>query len=78
MKKKLIILAVIAILSTAMYIVSGYPKTNTAGCTMEAKICPDGSAVGRSGPSCEFSPCPTTKPKQIITPSLIPTNNNKK
>ena len=27
-------------------------------CTMEAKICPDGSAVGRTGPNCEFSPCP--------------------
>jgi hypothetical protein len=28
-------------------------------CTMEAKICPDGSAVGRSGPNCEFSACPS-------------------
>lgn len=28
------------------------------GCTMEAKICPDGSAVGRSGPNCEFAACP--------------------
>jgi len=28
------------------------------GCTLEAKICPDGTAVGRSGPSCEFAPCP--------------------
>ncbi len=28
------------------------------GCTMEAKLCPDGSAVGRSGPNCEFAPCP--------------------
>ena len=27
-------------------------------CTMEAKICPDGSAVGRSGPDCEFEKCP--------------------
>lgn len=27
-------------------------------CTMEAKICPDGSAVGRSGPKCEFTACP--------------------
>lgn len=27
-------------------------------CTMEAKLCPDGSAVGRQGPLCEFSPCP--------------------
>lgn len=27
-------------------------------CTEEAKICPDGTGVGRSGPSCEFAPCP--------------------
>lgn len=27
-------------------------------CTLEAKICPDGSAVGRVGPDCEFAPCP--------------------
>lgn len=30
---------------------------NTA-CTMDAKICPDGTAVGRSGPNCEFEKCP--------------------
>jgi hypothetical protein len=28
-------------------------------CTLEAKICPDGSAVGRTGANCEFSPCPS-------------------
>jgi hypothetical protein len=27
-------------------------------CTMEAKLCPDGSAVGRTGPNCEFEDCP--------------------
>jgi len=27
-------------------------------CTMEAKICPDGSTVGRTGPECEFELCP--------------------
>jgi hypothetical protein len=27
-------------------------------CTQEAKICPDGSAVSRTGANCEFSPCP--------------------
>lgn len=32
--------------------------TVEVGCTMEAKICPDGSAVGRSGPLCEFEKCP--------------------
>jgi len=30
-------------------------------CTMEAKICPDGSSVGRVGPNCEFEPCPTNE-----------------
>ena len=35
-------------------------NTGTA-CTMEAKICPDGSGVGRSGPNCEFAPCPDIK-----------------
>lgn len=29
-------------------------------CTKEAKICPDGSSVGRTGPNCEFAACPTT------------------
>lgn len=28
-------------------------------CTLEAKICPDGSSVGRSGPNCEFTECLT-------------------
>lgn len=27
-------------------------------CTMEAKLCPDGSSVGRSGTNCEFAACP--------------------
>lgn len=31
------------------------PKTF---CTQEAKLCPDGTAVGRTGPNCEFAPCP--------------------
>lgn len=26
-------------------------------CTEEAKICPDGSTVGRTGPNCEFAAC---------------------
>lgn len=32
-------------------------------CTMDAKICPDGSAVGRSGSNCEFEPCPENSKK---------------
>lgn len=48
--------------------------TNTkqahTACTMDAKLCPDGSAVGRSGPNCEFAPCPTDNTNTVTT------NNN--
>lgn len=33
------------------------PGTAPKACTMEAQICPDGTAVGRTGPNCEFAPC---------------------
>lgn len=33
-------------------------QNNPVACTQEAKLCPDGSYVGRSGPNCEFSACP--------------------
>jgi hypothetical protein len=34
------------------------PSDGGIACTMEAKQCPDGSYVGRTGPRCEFAPCP--------------------
>lgn len=45
----------------AWFYIQNLPKE--VACTLEAKICPDGSSVGRSGPKCEFAPCPTTKNK---------------
>ena len=47
---------------------SNNPNTPIDGgvaCTEEAKICPDGLAVGRSGPKCEFPDCPDTPPALI-------------
>lgn len=32
--------------------------TPPIACTQEAKLCSDGSAVGRTGPRCEFALCP--------------------
>jgi hypothetical protein len=32
--------------------------TTHRACTEEAKLCPDGSYVSRTGPKCEFMPCP--------------------
>jgi len=46
------------------------------GCTMEAKMCPDGvTYVGRTGPKCEFEACPktpttSTKPSSTTTPDI--------
>lgn len=44
--------------------ISSSPSPSVTGepvfCTQEAKTCPDGSSVGRSGPKCEFSKCPET------------------
>ena len=45
------------ILSTFKFL-DATPTPISKACTMEAKICPDGSSVGRTGPNCEFSPCP--------------------
>lgn len=35
------------------------PGNRPIACTMEAKACPDGSYVSRTGPNCEFAPCPS-------------------
>ena len=34
------------------------PPTTSVVCTQEAKQCPDGSYVVRTGPNCEFQACP--------------------
>lgn len=65
MKKNLVVLIIILVIATLMYIISGYSKANQIACTFEAKICPDGSTVGRSGPKCEFAPCPSFIPSPI-------------
>ncbi len=42
-------------------------------CTKEAKICLDGSTVGRTGPNCEFAACPTgTATSTTPTPTPTP------
>lgn len=34
------------------------PPEDQIVCTQDAKLCPDGTSVGRVGPKCEFTPCP--------------------
>lgn len=49
-------------------------KSPEIACTQEAKMCSDGSSVGRFGPLCEFAPCPpigiiaTTTEEAVVVP----------
>ncbi len=54
MKKLILSLFLIVVFSGCVQ------QNKPIACTEEAKICPDGSAVGRVPPDCEFAPCPTT------------------
>jgi hypothetical protein len=49
------------------------PSGVTQACTTEAKICPDGSAVGRTGPNCTFAACSdTSSSTSTDVPATIP------
>lgn len=37
------------------------PTPTQIACTQDAKLCPDGSYVSRTGPKCDFAPCPSPK-----------------
>ncbi len=58
------LLFILLVVGGGVYLVSrgGGPSSqeNEEGvvCTMEVKMCPDGSYVGRTGPQCEFKECP--------------------
>lgn len=83
MKARIIIVLIIITLGVLGYIM--YPKKPTVNpvvpgrnddstfCTADAKECPDGSYVGRSGPNCEFTECPPAvkkNPPEAGTPEL--------
>lgn len=53
-----IILIIALILAAGFATFYLWQKPNAVACTMEAKLCPDGSSVGRTGPNCEFNACP--------------------
>jgi len=43
------------------------PLAPREACTEEAKICPDGTAVGRVAPQCEFASCPAPVYNWIVS-----------
>lgn len=64
-KKSPIILIAVVLLALSLvgggayFFASRMKGGKATACTTEAKVCPDGTAVGRVGPNCEFAPCPT-------------------
>ena len=64
----IIIIAVAIIAALGGYIVLSKKSFGPGGqvaCTQEAKLCPDGTAVGRTGPNCEFAACPGAMPSSV-------------
>lgn len=71
-----IILALVAVLAVVAYVLGAKllsPSPKPIACTSEAKICPDGSSVGRVGPNCEFATCPISTPTATPIENLLPT-----
>ncbi len=57
MQKLLVILFGLVLMGFLGLVILREKVPEQIGCTMEARVCPDGSSVGRSGPHCEFAPC---------------------
>ena len=65
MKNVLIILIVLITLAGIWFglrfIIDKFKPIEPVACTMEVKLCPDGSYIGRVAPKCEFAVCPDVK-----------------
>ncbi len=61
MKKSIFIQAAILLLSAGCRnaVINPTAPAQPVACTQEAKLCPDGSYVTRTGPKCEFTACPS-------------------
>ena len=60
-KQSKIILIVLIVILVAADIFAYYScrrKNEAVFCTLDAKLCSDGSYVGRVAPDCEFASCP--------------------
>ena len=71
MRKILIISGAILLLAALSF--GGYRlwlKGQPTFCTADAKLCPDGSYVGRVAPNCEFAKCPTPQEEENTEPTF--------
>lgn len=57
----IILVAAVILGGGYLYFTNQSKPPQKIACTADAMICPDGTAVGRTGPNCEFAACPTPK-----------------
>lgn len=72
--RKMVLLLIIVLIIAGLAGYLDWKKRNAveesevASCTQEAKLCPDGSYVGRSGLKCEFAPCSKESLIRVFSP----------
>ena len=76
MRKILFLIAVVAVVGAGTWVAffrtPASPDTpGVWACNADAKICPDGSAVGRTGPNCEFVACPSPNATSSILTTYV-------
>lgn len=64
----LAIASVVLSLASILLVLDYAAQRQQTACTQEAKQCPDGSYVGRTGQDCRFAPCPSgpTVPPTVL------------
>lgn len=60
-------LIISALAVNAFFAFYNYKSVMPVACSQEAKLCPDGSYVGRQGPNCEFAECPNAVEMGIVS-----------
>ena len=66
----ILLLILLALLGALGFLLLGPSRHDgEVACTEEAKLCPDGSSVGRVGPNCEFALCPGVSKIQTLASS---------
>ena len=58
MKKVITAIVLLILVMIGIFVFTSSTEDIEVICTKEARLCPDGSAVGRIGPDCEFAECP--------------------
>jgi hypothetical protein len=70
--KKIFLIPIILLAVGCRFQSTAPVKRQPVACTQEAKQCPDGSYVGRTGPNCEFAACPQGSSSVPSEPKVCP------